>query len=295
VTLEYQKISDLEKIIEGATNEVSVDDLSFNLCMSYEFHVALLIGDGLRDCTQEAELWRADEVPSELYINHGSYVRGGVGHLVDELKRKPTSNRALLSLLSQDVVNGSGDDPIPSFMVFQVSIFEDILYCTVYFRALEVSSFLRINIEEIRLRLKDLHSELMAFNTVRLVVHAYRAYNNPNASTLKRSKLDLMSGPRIMKLVENDPDRLGMLLREKSKDSTVMSPGSLKDLREAVECADNILIKPRLFSLIEACIRLTDDLNRLRTMHSHHERVSQVSKNLVDEILKLAEAFEECR
>lgn len=293
--IQYQEISNLEKIIEDATNEISADGHSFNLCMAYEFEVGLVTGDGLRDCTEEAELWRSDEVPDQLHINHGSYVIGGMSHLVDELKRKPTSNRALLSLLSQKNVNESGDEPIPSFMVFQVSIFQDILHCTVYFRALEVSSFLRINVEEIRLRLRDLYSELMNFNKVRLVIHAYRAYNNPNASTLKKSELDLMRGPQIMKLVMSDPACFGPLLREKSRDDTVMSSNSLQDLHEAVELADNLPTKQYLVSLIRESKELTDELKTLRKMHSHHERVNEVSNRLCRKVLSLAEAFEQCR
>lgn len=293
--IEYKEISNLEQIAEDATNEISTGGLSFNLCLSYEFGVSLLIGDGLRDCTEDAELWLRDEVPRQLYINHGSCVPGGVGHLIEELKRKPTSNRALLSFLSQNDVNNSGDKPIPSFMVFQVSVFEHVLYCTVYFRALEVSSFLRVNIEEIRLRLKDLHAELMSFNSVRLVIHAYRAYNNPNASMLKKSRLDLMSGPEIMKLVDNDPSEFSTLLREKSLDATVMSSNSLLDLKDAVGLADNIPTKAHLTALIDECINLTNQLNRLREIHSHHEHVSDVSKKLCEKVLALAGAFQECR
>tara|TARA_R110002096_G_scaffold429184_1_gene641807 strand:- start:9535 stop:10419 length:885 start_codon:yes stop_codon:yes gene_type:complete len=294
VIIQYKEISDLEEIIDEATREIS-DGLSFNLCMSYDFAVDLLTGDGLRDCTEEAELWLSDEVPDQLHINHGSYVRGGMSHLVDELKRKPTSNRALLSLLSQKDVNESGDDPIPSFMVFQVSIYEDILYCTVYFRALEVSSFFRINIEEIRLRLKYLHLNLMNFKRVRLVMHSYRAYNNPKASKLRKSELDLMRGAQIMKTVMTDPARFGPLLREKSQDDTVICSDSLQELEVAVGLAENLPTKPRLIALIRESIMLTDELSRLRKMHSHHERVSEASGRLSQKVLSLAEAFEQCR
>ena len=87
-------------------------------------------------------------VLNELHINHGSYIGDGLEHIIDELKNKPSSNRALFSLISQKDISKSGDNPIPSFMIFQTCIDDNILYCSVYFRALEVSTFLRINTEE---------------------------------------------------------------------------------------------------------------------------------------------------
>jgi thymidylate synthase len=88
--------------------------------------------------------------PPSLYINHGEYITSdGIVHIINELKLKQTSNRALLSLINQEDIIGSGDNPIPSFMVLQFSLEGEELYVTTYFRALEVANFLNVNLEEI--------------------------------------------------------------------------------------------------------------------------------------------------
>lgn len=297
MNIEYTNVTNLEQIAIDALSSVAVDGTSFNYIMAYQFSSELLCGDGLRDCTEQAELWRLDEVPKSLHINHGSRVKGGVAHVMEELKSKPTSNRALLSFLSQGEVNGSGDDPIPSFMIFQVSILNGVLYCTVYFRALEVSSFLRINIEEIRLRLKDIYSDRRDFEIVRLVVHAYRAYNKPNASTLRKAELDLLSGAKIMHLVSTSPTDFYKLLIEKASDATVFSSVSLESLLESVELDVSAALnvhKPRLVAHLKESIRLTNELNSLRRRQSHHPDIDKASAALREKIMELAEVFSKC-
>lgn len=296
--VEYIKVTRLEDIASDALKLVAVGSASFNFIMAYEFSSELLTGDAIRDCTEQAELWRQDEVPKSLHINHGSRVKGGFEHVVKELRSKPTSNRALLSFLSQNEINGSGDNPIPSFMILQVSILNGVLYCTAYFRALEVSSFLRINVEEIRLRLRDIYLDQSAFESVCLVIHAFRAYNRPDASTLKKPELDLLSGPKIMQLVTKAPTTFCKLLEEKALDATVFSSGSLQTLLESVELATDGALhaySPQLIALLTEAIKLTDELNGLRVKHSHHADIDRATITLKDSILRLAEIFSKCR
>jgi len=295
VNIEYVKIEDLEEIAKESNGFVSCDEVTFNFIKAYEFSYKLLNGLGIRDCTEDAELWMLDEIPEGLHINHGSLVKGGMEHVVDELKRKPTSNRALLSFLSHNDVVGSNDDPIPSFMVFQVSVLDRVLYCTVYFRALEVSKFLRINIEEIRLRLKAIYSEQLDFERVRLVIHAYRAYNQPNASALRKSKLDCMMGAEIMMLLLEKPSDFSDLLIQKASDETVVSSDSIKELHKAVSLAESkVQGAPELLSLMDEVILLTERLNDIRTRQSHHPEVDQASLDLRNKVLSLAGVFEKC-
>ena len=72
----------------------------------------------------------------------------------------------------------SRDHPIPSFLLFQVTVEDNILYATTYFRALEIAKFLKINVQEIKLNLLKIIQEcnLRHITKVRVTIHAFNAY-----------------------------------------------------------------------------------------------------------------------
>ena len=55
--------------------------------------------------------------PPALYMSHGEYIHrhgDGIQYLIDQLVKKPTGNRAIISLIDMKDLIGSGDDPRPS-------------------------------------------------------------------------------------------------------------------------------------------------------------------------------------
>jgi hypothetical protein len=216
-------------------------------------------------------------------------------HLTDELNNKPSSNRALLSLLSQKDVSGSGDKPIPSFMVFQTSIDDDTLYCTTYFRALEISTFLRVNIEEIRQRLVSVHSGCPRFTKIRLVIFSFRAYHNSSMIPLKKPEFDLLSPIKIFTKLNSTPNDFGCLIREKSKDSTVVYLDGLLALKEALEegagkqCNVALIIQ-----YINKSIEKGEELKNIRLKHSHDGSIKKIADNFSSSLKDIAKEFDKC-
>ena len=295
--INYKEIENLENIVDDISSVIPEGNSEFNTCMAYEFEIAVATNCELSDVTEDAKMWAAKECPPELYINHGTYIKDGMDYIVKELKRKPSSNRALFSLMSQDDISNSEDDPIPSFMIFQTCIKSNTLYCTSYFRALEVSTFLRINIEEIRLKIAEIYQKLPRFNKVKLVIFAFSAYHQSAISPLKKAKIDLMTSIDIYQLLQTTPCNFYELLDEKAKDSTVIFLQPLLYLQEAL---NKISEKPEklnfnlAINLLKDVLKTGEQLKKCRTLNSRHDSVDNINNEFITHLKKLSKEFEKC-
>lgn len=186
----------------------------------------------MTDVAGEAAQWREATPADDMYFTHAEYYDDGIQHIIDELKEKPTSNRALYSLLSQTDISKSGDDPIPSFLTFQCAIENEVLYCTATFRALEVRNFLRINLEEIRQNLVEICTKFPAIGKVHLHIFAFHAYvSSVPTAALRRPKIDVMFVPELLILMqEGNVRELDMLLGEVAQSTTAVSGEGLATL-----------------------------------------------------------------
>jgi len=294
--IEYLEINNFETIAVDASSSIKEKESSYNHVLAYEFDVNLIYS-AISDVTNEAQLWAAKECPIELHFNHGSYIGDGLDHIIEELRNKPSSNRALFSLISQRDISNSGDEPIPSFMIFQTCIDSNILYCTAYFRALEVSTFLRINIEELRLKLIEIYQKIPNFTKVRLVIIAFRGYNNPFISPLKKAKIDLMTDIDICTGLQENPAQFCDLIREKAKESTVIYLGSLYALKESLDKTKQGDLLPNIKlikSLVDESIENGGKLKIIRTKQSHHELVDRTKDQFTHSLNLLASEFGKC-
>ena len=95
----------------------------------------------------------------------------------------------------------SADDPIPSFMLLQAGITDDKsqISITTYYRALEVSKFLPINIAESCLVIEKIN-KAFSFNakSFAITIHAFNAYYIENFSCLEKAPIDTLSEMEIM-------------------------------------------------------------------------------------------------
>lgn len=220
----------------------------------------------MTDVAEEAAQWRQAIPAADMYFTHAEYYGDGIQHIVDELKHKPTSNRALYSLLAQTDISKSGDDPIPSFLTFQCSIENEVLYCTATFRALEVSKFLRINLEEIRQNLVEICTNLPAIDKVHLHIFAFHAYvRSVPAAALRRPKIDVMFMPELLILMQEGKVReLDTLLGEVAQSTTTVSEVGLATLLGIFQMGEKArlhaglegkrgLLVPQLTQAVRAC------------------------------------------
>lgn len=273
---------------------------SFNWHCEVDIPVKDLDRVSMIDVSKEAAQWRQESPASDMYFSHGEYYKDGIQHIIEELRLKPTSNRALYSLLAQSDISGSGDDPIPSFLTFQCSIERDVLYCTASFRALEVGRFLKVNLEEIRQNLADICEALPGLEVVRLHIFAFHAYiRNAPAAALRRPMIDVTSQLQLMRLMQKgDVYEVDQLLGGLEQSSTVVSSKSLEVLLEIVRMSDGGvhqnfsskqgLLEMQLTKAIKACRELTASrkgasrgLNTMAKITAFHAAVKELRETLL--------------
>jgi hypothetical protein len=174
---------------------------------------------------------------------------------------------------------------------------EGILYCTSYFRALEVADFLRINLEEIRINLIKILDNLVNVTTVRLGIFAFSAYNNPGQTPLERSKLDLMDRLAIDDEYKENPDRISELLEAKAAHTTVVDLSGLKAMQEwlsptrKANWPKGFTNIPAIMSELSVALKLGTRLAELRHSNSHHPAIEEKAKEFSESIQKLAAEF----
>lgn len=304
---EFVEIENFEEALSIAKGLVDESERGYRLNFSLKvaFDISLTKAPQLLDAREDAELFQARRRPTELYFSHGEYMTpegiavGGVEYLIKELDYKSSSNRAIVSLISQKHIVGSGDDPIPSFMVLQCNI-EDkaILYVTAYFRALEISNFLPINLEEIRHIIARVNERFRDIEMVRLNIIAFRAYLKKGRNPLKRPKVALLDIGDIMRFMEDDPAGLANLLKDMNRDSTVIEREPLDNIygvltnelksKKIRECFKTGYFK----NLLEECLKLGGKLIELRKRESHHTEIDELNARYLEALEKLIEEIE---
>ncbi|MCY1289187.1 hypothetical protein D9M68_570740 [compost metagenome] len=293
--IEYIKIESLEEIIDQASKEIPHDNYTINHILSFAIPVKTITEKPLLDVANEASLWASKECPNELHINHGQYIGNGLDHIISELTHKRTSNRALFSLIDQSTISESGDNPIPSFMIMQCALHQEVLYCTSYFRALEVTTFLRINIEEIRQKIQKIYESIPHFKTVNLTIFAFRAYSNENINTLKIPELDRTPEAMIMKLLGREPRKIAELLKEKCKDSTIVVTTSTERIISCLNVLEDSEVKfnrLQALHLAKEALDTAHNLKQRRASNSHHEDLGELNKALQEKTQRLAEVIQ---
>lgn len=252
----------------------------FNWSLDFECAAAELDGMEISDVRDIASMWRSETPSPQLYFTHRQYYKNGIQHIIEELQSKPTSNRALYSLISQDQINESGDGPLPSFLVLQCQLDDGNLYCTCYFRALEVHSFLRVNLEEIRQTLSEICHALGTVKSIRLKIFAFHAYIDKSRLPLQKPEIETLLDDEIQIMLmagAQDPvKRLDRLLLELRNATTIVSSGKLVSLKRIIErdapnarLHDSIItLRPLLRDQLTAAIAAATKLLEIRTRAS---------------------------
>ncbi|WP_417228253.1 hypothetical protein [Amphritea sp.] len=289
--IDYKEVESFETIASDVRVEIPANEHCTNYIIAYKIDRENLQKNPMIDVAEEAKDWASEDRPKHLFFNHGEFRKGGLKYISQELKKKPTSNRALYSLINQDDISNSGDEPIPSFMIFQCLFdeHEKTMNCTVYFRALEVSSFLRINLEEIRQNLLNIYEEGVDYHQIKLLIVVGRAYHSPEFIPLKRPKIDTLTAIKIFVMVTENLSNFEPLLSEKANTQTVISYESLEHLKESLNQAG--VGNHLMISDLDKAIKLSKKLQKAREEHSHAERVSELNNELREILQALAKRF----
>ncbi|MEK3885733.1 hypothetical protein [Paenibacillus sp. PL2-23] len=298
---EFIKVENFEEILSLAKEMVSVGDYKLNFSLKVKYGIELVKTPQLLDVSTEAEAWQNPVQPTFLQINHGSYIgESGINHVIEELKIKQHSNRALVSLINQKDIMKSGDNPIPSFMILQFSQEGNELYVTAYFRALEVSKFLRINIEEARIIINQIYKEIPNITNVKLNIFAFRAYVKEQQTTLRKQEIDLMPERQLLILMQTNPKKMITLLKEKLHESTVIENGSLNLINEIINDSSARATLHKCFSgellkdVLKKALASSQELMDLRRKTSHNPRINELNTEYLGYLNRFIEEVEKC-
>lgn len=296
--MEFTEIKGFEEIIELADSFIAKGNADYvlNYSLKVKFNIDLVKNVQLHDVSELAEKYQAYECPKELYINHGSYIsEKGVDHVINELSTKHNSNRAVISLINQCDILDSGDEPRPSFMILQFTIKDQSLYVTTYFRALEVTKFLRINLEEIRLIVNRIYGKIRTINWVKLNVFAFRAYKNKNINPLIKPEIECLEGIDIFIILQKDPIRLSELLKQMNVYSTAINNKSIKEINRIIadekklSYIDEVFKSEFIKNLFKNCETISGKLIELRKDASHDVDIDTLTKEYDDRIKEIIE------
>lgn len=162
------KILEAKTLSELASKacDLCKDSVCANLIMHGDFSYDEVNSGIIKSHESIAKEWQDITKPDHLHINHGEFIHkygDAYEFISQELIKKRDSNRAVISMINMKNIIDSGDEPIPSFMLLQFGFSNDNftkLFVTAYFRALEVSRFLPINLAEIAMFIKKLKIKL---------------------------------------------------------------------------------------------------------------------------------------
>jgi hypothetical protein len=289
------EISSLEDVISKATNEIPDGESTINFVLAFQTSPTIIKEAPLKDVTEEALRWAALVRPENLYFNHGEFIKDGMKHIIEELENKKDSNRALFSLISQDSISNSLDNPIPSFMLMQCNIHDETLYCTTYFRALEITKFFRVNLEEIRLKIVEIYDRLLSFKRIKVTIFAFRAYSNKKINALTIPHFDRMNESQITVELMTQPSKVAELLREKCHDSTVINVDSIEKIIRALSALTNQHLnfnRNLVMAKANELQKTSAQLRELRARSSHHTEISVINKKINDITIAIAEELE---
>jgi hypothetical protein len=274
VTLEYHPITSFDTIINDAMNACGSGPVH-NLLLAYEFSPELIHSPFVRVHEKKALEWQTDPPPPNLPFSHGQYFHGekGIKYVIEELRAKSNSRRALLSLANMDDFIGSGDRAIPSFMIAQFAIESDVLYVTEYFRAIEVGRFLPINITEAALLVKRIVEALRRPLLVRLLMLAFQAHLTPSFHCLEKAAVDMVPGGKIgVVIAQNNRAQLIEWLEGKKVFESEIDTRGLEEILAAVKsCGEEY--SAAFTSKLE---QLLNALSEIKTMRSSSSLESSI-------------------
>lgn len=210
----------------------------------------LKIGKKEYDYFALAEMWEAEDIPEVLYFNHGSFFsvdgRHGIKDIAEQLKNKPTSNRAILTTSDMRMVKKSFEQQkqnmLPSLMSIQFSKDKtgNVLYVHMNLRALEAGRFLKINICESYYLLEKLKHFGIQFENVNLTITAFRVQEREKFNCFMKADIDKMNQSRLTgKVMSGKIGKIeeicGMLEEKRDATETIANSEGIKNLSEAME------------------------------------------------------------
>ncbi|WP_345761684.1 hypothetical protein [Diaminobutyricibacter sp. McL0608] len=268
-------------------------EVVMNLTLSFRMELPATSSGLLSTFREEAERWQESRRPQSLHLNHGEYMYAHgdwLDSIEGELRRKPSSNRACVSLVNSAPIFASGDGPLPSFMLVQFGFSgpaRDTLYVTSYYRALEVTAFLPLNVTEMALVAERLADRFPSIERAEVTMHSFRAHANHGFRAHQRSKLDMATPTQIHRwVVDRNYSELADLLQEKSAPASIIEDSGLTILWNEAQSAG---WQNELLDELERALGLLTALRTMREVGTHENRIDSLQRQLTERLLRCAE------
>lgn len=260
-----------------------------------------------------AEMWQAEEVPKELYFNHGTYFKAGkkkgIEYVVEALRKKPTSNRIVLPTYNMENVNQSLDDKgyLPSLVSIQFGKNDQTLIIHMHLRALEANRFLKINICEIMYLMNELKEKNVDFKYVNVIISAFRVQKKEKFNCFLKAQIDMADVAMITTWVNYENfGKLCLLLAEKrDAKETITKVDGIKNVYNAMRASNDAMCEANkkpiynedIIEILEELMRKYEKLDKIHktsSIQSKGEReCEQQIDTLIDRIIKKLEELKE--
>ena len=274
------------QVLKDAQENQLLPNLRIQIQTSY-LNYEKAVTENFSTCKDDAFAWQSPEPSEYLAFTHGQQMNieglSWQDFIVQSLRQKPTSKRAIIPLIDKEKAFHATDDQyLVSLDIVQVGFSSDAcnnLYITVYMRALEIRHFLPINLYEIYLIAKTIKDYFPSIEDLNICLFAYRAEAKEKYGCFKRSEIDVIRESKLSKLLtdKNYPAVVELLKQKRAMGETVIDTSWLNKLKNAIiDCyqADN---KPALMTQIDS---ITNKLNALK---EHRARCSDYSITQEDE------------
>ncbi len=272
----------------------------YNLVLHGEYPYAETDSDYVGTFKQVAADWQEPSAPPHLYFNHGEYIHrynDPWDFLLHELTRRTDPTRACLSLVDMHDILASREGFLPSFLLLQFGFPEgdrSVLSASAYFRALEVSAFLPINIAEICQYIRRLKESIPEIERFLLTIFAYKAHYVQRFSCFRKPLLEAETPVGIsVAVAKRDLPTLREYLESKIHDeSSVVSAEGLRYLVDAVvKCKEDF---PEAFvRFLGEALQEMESAERARKAISYGPEVAELNRRVRAHLAKAHDALEQ--
>lgn len=275
----------------------------------------LKIGDKEWSYFELAKMWQAEELPEDLYFNHGSYFKigekSGIDYVVEALKRKPTSNRIVLPTYNMESVNQSLDDKnyLPSLASIQFGKNGEKLIVHMHLRALEAKQFLKINICEIEYLLKQLKEKSVEFEKVEIIISAFRVQKKEKFNCFLKSKIDVLEPTKLTTWVNfrKFSDLCQLFKEKRDAKETITKTHGIRTVYKAMQDSNSAIVEDggkeiyseKIIGLLKEALDAYEKLDKIHKTSSIQSDEEKFYENKIDtlleEIIKRLEELEEVK
>lgn len=284
-----------EQVLSDANANLLLPNMRIEVKQNFKAFEAE-ISDNFSSCLEEARAWQSFKRPPNLDYTHGGLMNidnvNWDDFVVSMLKKNPTTKRAIVPLITKEMVFKGGDGKLVSFDIVQFGFLDNDckdLYITVYLRALEVRHFMPINICEVYLMAKKIKESIHSIENVSVCLFTFRAEAKLNYGCYKKAQVEFLSESNLCRmLADRKFHDLKNLLEEKGEmGDTVIDETWLKNIQKAFSDFFNEPNRSKVLEQIDNALSLLSNLKATRANCSNYSLTQPDEDQFVQSLTNL--------